>query len=43
MKRDETAIIVYFVEVGDGSGGGGGGSYQLLDYDIIYTAAVECQ
>lgn len=41
MNQNETTIIVYFVEVGDGSGGGG--SYQLVDYENIHTAAVECQ
>ncbi len=39
MNQNETTIIVYFVEVGDGSGG----SYQMLDYDTIHMAAVECQ
>lgn len=42
MNQNETTIIVFFMEVWDGSGGGGG-SYQLLDYDTIHKAAVECQ
>lgn len=39
MNQNKTTINVYFVEFVDGSGGS---SYQLLDYDTIHTAAVEC-
>lgn len=42
MNQNKTVMNVYCVLVGEGSGGGGS-SYQLLDYDTIHAAAVECQ